>query len=334
MAKQPKISKSDAELLGAIELNADRPSREVAKQLKRRDYSVQHALRRLKERKIIQMKPFVDISLLGTIDVGVYFSLGITRQRELSRFLKQVVDCPKVAFVQSMAGDFYFLAALHAVNLNEVRSFLRSLSEWSHGAITSKEVSPRVGYRQYRRKYLTSVRADEPSFVALESTSRVELSSGEMQLLACLANGNFDSIRHVARILGLPYSTVDRRYQQLLDKGVIRGWFYDIDESVLGINRFKLLVTCRRLTVDFESRLENFSRRHRHVTNLLRTLGSWDFEIGVEYAHSADVMSMIAGLYEEFPEDISSIRSLTELETYKFNMFPDASNAGRARHQA
>jgi hypothetical protein len=130
----------------------------------------------------------------------------------------------------------------------------------------------------------------------------------------------------------MPHSTIDRRYQQLIDKGVIRGWFYDIDEHALGIHRFKLLVTCRRLTTEFETRLENYSRRHRHITNLLQTLGTWDFEIGVECVHSADVMSMIAGLYEEFPQDISSIRSLTELETYKFNMFPEASNAKGTRN--
>jgi DNA-binding Lrp family transcriptional regulator len=231
-----------------------------------------------------------------------------------------------------MAGDFHFLAALHATNLNEVHAFLRSLSEWSQGAISSKEVSPRVGYRQYRRKYLTGVRTDEPCFVALESPSQIDLSSAELQLLTYLANGPFDSIRHAARTLGEPYSTIDRRYQQLIDKGVIRGWFYDIDEHALGIHRFKLLVTCRRLTTEFETRLENYSRRHRHITNLLQTLGTWDFEIGVECVHSADVMSMIAGLYEEFPQDISSIRSLTELETYKFNMFPEASNAKGTRN--
>lgn len=319
---KPSLSPQERRILGVVELDAHRSSREVAKQLRIQDYTVQHALRRLRERGAIQIRPFIDVARLGKTDVGVFFSLGLTQQRAYAKFMKKLVDSPQVAFVQSLAGDYHFIASLHCYSLHDAQRFVHSLSEWSGGAVISKTVVPRVRYYQYRRKYLTGVLKHEPALVALESVEHISLSREEHQLLTYLSHTPPESIRHAARALGQPSSSVDHRYKQLLDKEIVRGWFYDIAQEFLPVQSFKLLISCRQVAPDFLKSIERFARYHPNVAYILETLGSWDFEIGVECIHAGEITALIALLHETFPNHISAIRSLTELNTYKFSMFP------------
>ncbi|MFO0417582.1 MAG: winged helix-turn-helix transcriptional regulator [Pseudomonadota bacterium] len=317
-----KLRQHEAKILEHLELNAQLSSREVAKRLRLREATVQHTLRKLRERGAVQIRPFIDISALGLLDVGIFFSLAITQQRLYSKFMQRLISSPRVTFVHTVAGDFNFLAALHCHSLSEAQEFLHDISKWSAGSVITKSVSPRLRYHQYRRKYLTEVRPKEVALVALNSNKRVELSPDEFKLLAHLSDSNTDSIREAARQLGEPASTIDYRYKQLVEKGIIRGWFYDINDIALTSQRFKLLISCKQLSVELTTAIEAFTRFHPRVTYMLETLGEWDFEIGIECGRTADVMEIISLIYERFPTQISGIRSLTELDSYKFNMFP------------
>jgi DNA-binding Lrp family transcriptional regulator len=239
--------------------------------------------------------------------------------------MQRLIDSPAVAFVHSMAGDFHFLAALHCSDLREVSRLQCSLSEWSDGAVITKSVVPRLKYIQYRRKYLTEVRPKEPSLVALVESEQADISQEELTLLRFLSKSNNNSIRDAARQLGVPHSTVDYRYRQLVNKRIIKGWFYSINYSYLPVQCYKLLVSCKQLTPNLHTRIAQFTLEHSRITYLLETLGAWDFEICVECESTSEVMEIIALLYEAFPQEISTIRSLTELDVYKFNMFPGSS---------
>ena len=165
------------------------------------------------------------------------------------------------------------------------------------------------------------MKRDEEALIALDSKEQILLSEDERALLRSLVKPQTESIRQVARDLRLPFSTVDYRYQQLVKKQVIRGWFYDIAEGFTGTQRFKALITCRSLSADFERRFEQFSRYHPHVTYLLQTIGEWDFELGIECYRPEDLMNFITLTHETFPTEVSHIASLTELRTLKFVMF-------------
>ncbi len=318
-----RLSQKEKQIIAEVELDAQRTSQSVAKVLRIRDYTVQLTLRGLKERGVIKLKPFVDVSRLGKLNIAVYFATALTKQNLQATFLKQVIKCPQVAFFQSLAGDYNFVAVLHLNRLNDIQTFIRNLSMWSNGSIVLKSIIPRVGYQQYRRKYLTAPSKDEKSLTALTAVEAITLSSDEIALLSYLSSDSVESIRQAARELRLPYSTVDHRYQQLLQKKVIVGWFYDIKEDFLDVQRFKLLISCKQINVQFETRIEHFARTHPNIIYILYTLGEWDFELGVECSHAVDVMHIIESLYESFGTELSAIRSVTELSTLKFTMFPE-----------
>jgi DNA-binding Lrp family transcriptional regulator len=318
-----KLTERERAIIGLVELDPLTPARSIARQLRLRESAVQHTLRSLKSRGVIELRPFIDVSTLGQSDIGIFFSLGLTQKRAYTKFMQRLIASPSVAFVHSMAGDFHFLVALHCKDLREVRDFQCSLSEWSGGSVIMKSVVPRVKYIQYRKKYLTQVRPKEPSLVALVENKQPDISPEELQLLRFLSKSNSNSIRDAARQLGIPHSTVDYRYHQLIKKRVIKGWLYAVNYSYLPVQCYKLLVSCKQLTPTLHTRLSQFTLEHPSVTYLLETLGAWDFEIGVECESTSDVMGIIASLYECFPDQISIVRSLTELDVYKFNMFPN-----------
>jgi DNA-binding Lrp family transcriptional regulator len=286
-----------------------------------RSDNVQHVIRRLKARGAIELKPFIDVSRLGQVNIAVFFSVALTKRTALATLLRNIIQYPRVTFLQSLAGDYHFYAALDCPTLGEIHDFLRKLSTWAGGAIISKSVVPRTKYIQYRRKYLTGVKKKEEALIALDSKDRIEISADERILLGALVKPAMESIRQVARDLRLPFSTVDYRYQQLLKKQVIRGWFYDVADEFTGTQRFKALITCRYLASDFEEKFEQFLRYHPHVTYLLQTIGEWDFEIGVECFRPEDMMNFITLTHETFPTEVSHITSVTELTNLKFVMF-------------
>jgi DNA-binding Lrp family transcriptional regulator len=318
-----KLTAQEKRIIGEIELDALAAGQDIARALRLKTHTVQHVIRRLKDKNAIQLKPFIDVSRLGKIDVAVFFSLAITAQKSLAHLISRLIKSSSVAFLQSLAGDYQFVAVLHCQDLKEARAFLRGLSEWSGGSIVSKAVIPRVRYRQYRRKFLSAPKKPEPFLEALGATEPIDLSKEERVLLAYFARGGIDSIRQAARDLQLSYSTTDYRYRQLVTKGLITGWFYDVNEAFLETQKFKLLIACKHLAQDLERKLEHFARAHPNITYFLETLGEWDFEIGIECSQMSEVMNIVALIHESFPNEISTIKAITELQTLKFSMFPE-----------
>ena len=147
-----QLTAQEVRILSQVELDAERSPREVARALRMKASTVQYALRRLRERQIVNPRPFIDVTMLGKIDVGLFFSAALTARRSYDRLLRNIIASPQVSFVQTLAGDFHFVAVIHCNTLKEAHAFLCTLSEWADGAQIAKAVLPRVGYNQYRRK--------------------------------------------------------------------------------------------------------------------------------------------------------------------------------------
>jgi DNA-binding Lrp family transcriptional regulator len=166
------------------------------------------------------------------------------------------------------------------------------------------------------------LRADGPAY---------ELDDADTQLVWALGNRAYDSIRELARFLGMPLATVDRRMKRLKEAGVVQGLFYDLNTTRIGVQSFRVLITIQGLSCSVRKEFAKVCAEHELVTYLVEALGSWDFEVGLETFDARLVASVIEELHTKTGGRISNVRVLMELEDFMCRHYPGKLGSGAPR---
>ncbi len=132
----------------------------------------------------------------------------------------------------------------------------------------------------------------------------------------------FQSRRELARKLGMPHSTLDSRLEKLRKAGVFRGCIYLRNTRLMGTSEFKLLVSVANRTSKLRDALRGFAKSQPNVITFVELMGDWDFELGVEVEHPADISAVCDVLRRTFSTELSRVEIVPMLRELKIACFP------------
>jgi DNA-binding Lrp family transcriptional regulator len=320
-----QLTPQDRRILGCAELQAYASLQVLASETGYRAHTVGYRLRRLQSAGLIQERPFIDSMKLGLIDVALYFSLAgeIATQRRSA--LKQLAQSSQVVWLASLAGSFQYVAVVVARSLPEVASQLERDGKKLLNLFAEKALVPRLQYWRFPRKYLAPQRRLDQGFsmqpLRVEQGA-VVLDERDHRILAALTGERYRSRRELAAQIKLPLSTLERRLEKLEAAGVIGGYYWAFPDRLLGIQSLRILLSCRGWGAALCDPLLALCRKAERVTRLLRTLGSWDFEIVLEINSNADLVEFTDALYTNFGHEIAHLQVLQHVEDITLNLFP------------
>src|SRR5262249_32317995 len=151
---------------------------------------------------------------------------------------------------------------------------------------------------------------------------RTALSAIDRNTLAAIVERPHAAQREVAASMKIALSTLQYRVRSLESRGIIGGWWHAVPAEALGVESCRLLVHLTHAHAETIRNLVSFCGEHPNVVYCMSTLGTWDFEIGIECARSSLTAGFVAELYEKFGDVARSVRVLGELEERKFQFFP------------
>lgn len=316
------ITEKQRQLLAHLEFSPSLAVPEIAKRVGQKSSSVSYLVRQLWEEGLVNQRAFVNAYALGFSEVAIYFSLTEQTAEARQTLFQKIVEHDRVIFFGSLLGDYHYVIVFLCRSLNEIQDFMRELFVGSGDLFSDKLVAPRLSSNRYPRKYFAPNLPRHAAITAQTTPEITTLDDLDTAILHRIGNHGFDSLRSVAREIGSPFSTVERRVDRLVKNQVISGFYLNIAESALGVQFFRLLIAKKAICSSTRDRLFQFCEQHPQVVYLIEALGAWDYEIGIEVNDSEEVTKFIEELHGICSMRIAWLKALMEGKSYKCSRFP------------
>ncbi len=325
MAKH-SLSEFEARVFELVQLQPELAAAEVARRLKSRPHRVTYVVRRLIEEEFIEKRVLINPFALGLKVIVVFFSLTIPGEAARLARLNEIAKQNGVSWVACYSGRMQVGVVLHSPTLEDGLRQLDQLGVSLGGHMRDKMIAVRTHYYQFPRRYLQPITNGKATFLHITSNAPSEqalkLTEEERAIVMRLANGSCPSQRELARELGQPVSSLENRMLALRKKNIVSGTFYSLNTRRLKILSYKILLSMQQCHPQVEEQVLAFCRQNVHCCFLLRTLGSWDYEIGIECFTPQDLANVTGEIYQHLEKFIDHLEVLDEISVLKFSLFP------------
>ena len=321
-----KLSPKQCSLLHHLELDAGLSAAELAVRARMKPAMVLYYTRRFREGGLITARqPIIDGNGLGFTHYTVYLTLKIEAQRVVDKIIKYLSSAPQVTWVFELSGEYQLAFTISAEKPFEVNAALQDLLKAFPGMIFDKAICTQIAFAYLGRRYLKQHSVQSRSKAALNFHARPAekfVDALDLKILSAMANRGESSGTMVAKLLGEPIATINRRISEMERRGVIIGYFHWIDAHKLGRSCYLLRIKIRGIAQCIAKSINNFIAEVPEVIFGLQCFGPWDYEIGVEVASDTEILPIVRKLNQVCGEQIYPVSSVTILEYHKFHSFP------------
>lgn len=315
-----RISEREAAFCSALDLAPVDSLSEIAKRADVRSTQARYMLSKFTRVGLLYQRLRVDFFKLGILDTGIFFSLNQVTRAQRSAFERALISDKRVAWMGSLAGQYQYGLTVFTKTLAEFGVFMNDLGQIAKGALAKRVLAPRLSFTQISRAYLGDTA--RRSIELATSPDSIDVDDFDLKLLAAGAKGSFESIRALSRSLGAPYATVERRFARLVDQGIIRGVFFELEPRLLGVSGYRVHLALRSVSAELRKQIERYCMREPRVTFLTHAIGSWDYEAGVEAQEMKEVVRVTAELSELCGPALSGMDVFGEVNDMKWSFFP------------
>lgn len=318
-----RVSSTQQATLAAIELDAFKPLKSVAKLLRCSVQSAHARIEQLKRQGVVRnIVPLIDTWRLGYTNYSISFAVSTRAaggREKLVQFLSRVNN---VCWFSELSGRYQFNVLLLARQASEVRRLLEGIERETPVSIMERAVTARTKFAVLPRRYLGQLAERSRPVLFSEVESPLQLDPISNQILAQVGTHPFESGRELARQTGLPTATVARRLAELQESLIIARFVWGLNLEELGARRQRILLSMNGVEAGTFTRLLDFAAKQPEVINVAECVGSWDYEIACEIIEDSDLIRVITGLQDFLGSKLISTEVISVLKYRKFSMYP------------
>lgn len=320
--KNVTLTDKETQVLSAIHMQANCSLEALQAETGIRADTIRYTLKRLKDRELIELNPIIDVYRLGLAQFGLFFSLSSESSESYKKLLDFLFESKQVAYVSELGGDFQLSVVVCAADPIEVEEFINEIADTFGAIFFEKLIAVRTGIRDYRVKHILGREHPVKCIEWRTTRERFSLDDLDKRILACVSKKSLTSASKIAREIGEAYSTVEGRLRRLHERKIIAGYRYLLNNYLLGIQSFLLLVYVQGLCTEFRREFSEFCLNNENIRYQVECLGAWDYEIGVE-AFDPRVVNLLAQtIRRRYGAHISMIRVLPVFAYKKIVSFP------------
>ncbi len=324
-----KVNRNHLATLAAIELDAFRPLKEVARLLKTSTQAAHARIEQLKTQGVLRyIVPLIDTWKLGYTNYSISFAVSTRSPGGREKLVSYLERIPNVCWFSELSGRYQFNVLLLARRPSDVRQLFEGIESQTSVSVMERAVSARTRFAVLPRRYLGPIaaRSRPVLFNEVVEKDQVKLDNISRQILHLVGTKPFQSGRELARESGLPTATVARRLAELQHTGIIPRFVWGMNLERLGARRQRILLSVNGFDADLFKRLLKFAGELPEVINVAECVGSWDYEIACEVAEDSELIRIISALQDFLGARLISTEVISVLKYRKFSMFPVAAN--------
>jgi len=317
-----RLSQKEQQVLAATEFDADVPLTKLQKSLKMPASTIRYHLNNLIDRGIVRYYPFINAMALGYTPQSLFFSLSYEGRKQQDKMLQFFRDCPRISWCAEIGAPYQYCITSLTRNLKEFSELLDEISNCFGSVFAKKDMVSQVSFTLFQTKYVYEGQKALDFLTWNSDAAPVKVDELDQRIMSAFLAEEYPSRRLVGRKLGIPVSTVNARINGLLEKCVIQRFLFLVNPLAAKMHTFKLLLFAKGFSTKQHQKFFNFCRNHPNITTLIRCVGSWDYEIGVEVVSPSEIVLVSNSLHSEFGENLAAIEELPQFNEHKVNCFP------------
>ena len=322
-----RILPRDKDIIARAGFHGDASLRDLARITGHQVHTVRHALDRLREQGILKRVWVIDVLALGWQRFEIFFATGCRNSTSKAALTKYLARSNRVAFLAETGGDYDYELIFLAKDSCEVTAFLEEVSKRHPDAILARSIVIHQQVHYYPRKYLAQGKPPSEQLSLIPSDTPIQTDRIDQGIFELLTATPEILKREIAQRLGISAATVEARLQKLRRNGVIRGALFSVDAAHFGGQNFILLIHTRGVRKEIGESLFELGRKHPHITNIRKSFGPWDYEIGVEVLHYRELVALKEQLNDQLGAAINAIAVLSRFKVHKYVQYPFTANS-------
>src|SRR3989338_3748654 len=307
--------------------NARSKIKDFALYLKKSPQRLKYTLKRM-EKEALVTNPHVifDYSYFGLILFRVYFKGGYIGEKDKADIIKKLLENGYIVSLYELLGEYDLAIEIEAPNpsrfnkeLKKVASLIPTLNKY--------KVILNLVTHLYPRFYLVPTSNLEMVPISSEiivGGDRVigDFSDQEMKLMHYLLENPKTRMTFLAKNSQMNIKTAISLFKDLQKRKIIRGFRYTLDNTALGISKFRLFLRLHNLTADREGKLLEYFKQTKEIVQVNKTIGDWDMEVDIESLDKARIRFLSMQLREEFKELVEDFNLIEFCQIYKKSFLP------------
>ena len=315
------LTKSELRVLSAMQLDSRTPSKEISRVLQMKQFGVDYAKQRLRDKGALSPYLLLNPHALGLIDFCMFFRTEATEKNAREKIIQLCNQVKHISYLVELGGQYQWSVSLFASSVSTVEEFLLSLSEALPKTIFTSIFSIRTEWTIFGGKIgdVRSIRRHQ-----LRRASNVEkahVDSVDIKIINHLSGTPESSNVSLAAALKISEPTVRRRLKDLKTRGIVLGFPVAINPELIGLIPYRVLIRCRHNDETLKLGIFAFCKAHPLITEFVRCLGGWEFEINFLSNTHLQAGELIHELYTEFGDRISATELLSEIKIHKLHRF-------------
>lgn len=314
------INNAALDLLHAIEFKPQLPLEDALVSTGTKIRSARYHLKALIEQNIIRGHvAYIDTNKLGLTSYGIYFSLIDASKTSQDALLKELCQISGVSWIASLGGHYQYVVNIRARHISEVVLILDQISSKFPSFEISNSIAIRSKMFLFSRSNGSRRRVPE---ICIDGTpASLNLSETDERVLEGLSKVNHLSFRQRALKVGVAEATFLRRKRKLEELGVIKGYLYDVNTSLIGKQAFRILVGLKRPVTKHHDTLYDFVRRTPQARKLVECVGAWAAEIEIEVDDLKEAFTLRNQLRELLGSEVDSLNMVPLFEHIYYRSF-------------
>jgi len=312
-----KVTTLQQKVLSAIQLESGLSIERISERTGLPNHSIQYALARLKEEKVIRPFLVLNIHKLGLTDYCLFLNPIGYNSSLVKRASEIFKNDPSVAYAIQLAGEYLFSVSCFGLGIASVDNLFARLRAKLPEVSWDIQFAIRVEWTIFRRGYLGKASKGLPYLVRTVHTPPCAIDEKDKIFLTALSAKADQPLSRVSHAAGLPEATGRIRYNKLKELGLIQGTPCQIDHSALGLISYRITISVNFRKEETDAAFRKFGIENASISDFVICIGAWDYEYNFQVENPLKVSEWINNLYEKFPGIIRGVRTMADVSLIK-----------------
>ncbi len=325
MTNKPiKLDMKDRKILYELEKDARRSNRVIGKRVGVNPDLVRYRINKLVENGVIDnFLTFVNFAKLGFTDFGIFINTKSLTKNKEKEFINFIRNNQNISYFSKVGGKFDFIIGILARDVLHFHSIISEINSKFGDYISNKDIAIRMKLFHFSKDYLIDKEGDGgelPSFGG--DIEKIKLDNINDKILKLISTNARENIAELSNKLKVPPSTIALRIKNLEKEKIIEGFFTWINPSKFGFDSYDIMISFSNLDKQIENKFYGFCKAHQNISWLIKTVGKWDYEVGVEVPNKEKFQELLSEIREMFSDHIINLEFVMIFDTIKYDLYP------------
>ena len=314
----------DRRLLYELDCNARASYAQIARKTRISQERVRYRIKGLVKKGIISRF----LAILNTTTLGNSYYQMMVKLQNVDEHKKQelisfLTAHSRIAWIGNLEGSFDISFIIYVKNQLALQGFMEDLNLRFSPSIMKKVISVNLYATFFPRDYLISKERTPGKQSTYQSSEQcITLDPIDDSICKQLGQDARTSCVKIAERIRISSDAVIARMKKLKKDKIILGYTLVLNQEKIGQSHYKILIYLNNVSKNRESGLTGFCSMNNRVIAIIRTLGSWDYEIDIEVQGADQLRVFTMDLTTQFSDIIRDYDTLRIVEMPKYTFFP------------